>query len=76
MDINVKNIMGTTNEKRPFKRPFEVGETIYIPYKITEINVKQTGNTVLKQFHLDGPALNPNHETYTEHRLKDIFEAL
>ena len=72
MNINVKDFM----KEDARKRNYEVGDTIYVPYRITEINQKQTGETVLKQFHLEGPALNPFRETYTEYRLREIFEAI
>ena len=72
MDINVKDLI----KENVTKKNYEVGDTIYIPYRIVEVNSKQTGETVFKQFHLEGPALNPSKETYTEHRLKEVFEAI
>ena len=68
--INVKDYIKDT------EKTLDVGETVFIPYKIVEINSKQTGSTVLKQFKLDGPAINPSRETYTEHRLREVFEVV
>ena len=81
MDINVKEIREATGEHNEARsigrtRPFNVGDTIYIPFTITEINAKMTGDTVLKQIRIDGPAINPSQETYTEHRLREVFEAV
>ena len=72
MNINVKDFM----EDNAPKRNYEVGDTIYIPYRITEVNAKQAGDSILKQFHLEGPSIDPTCETYTEHRLREVFEAV
>ena len=80
MTINVMDHIENTTENQTIsataERSFEVGETVLIPYKITEINAKQTGSTVLKQIRLDGPAINPSQETYTEHRLREVFDVV
>ena len=79
MTINVMDyIENTPNQtiSATAERSFEVGETVLIPYTITEINAKKTGNTILKQIRLDGPAINPREETYTEHRLREVFEVV
>ena len=57
-------------------RPFEVGGYIYIPYKIVETNEKIIGDEMLKQFRLEGPAVDPSREVYTENRLRNVFEAI
>lgn len=71
-EINVRDYISNRAEKRTL----DVGSIVFVPYRIVEINAKQTGNTVLKQYKLDGPSISPSKETYTEHKLREVFEAV
>lgn len=72
MSINVRDYVSDSAERRTL----EVGSVVFVPYRIVEVNSRQTGNKVLKKFRLEGPDINPSRETYTEHRLMEVFEVV